>query len=58
MSTVSIEQLAERLEQVRLTLPGTVKLIAVTKQVPVEAIQAAYQLGLRDFGEVGSRKQW
>ncbi|WNZ24441.1 YggS family pyridoxal phosphate-dependent enzyme [Leptolyngbya sp. NK1-12] len=51
MSTVSIEQLAERLEQVRLTLPGTVKLIAVTKQVPVEAIQAAYQLGLRDFGE-------
>ncbi|QYO62762.1 YggS family pyridoxal phosphate-dependent enzyme [Leptolyngbya sp. 7M] len=51
MSTVSIEQLAERLAQVRLTLPGTVKLIAVTKQVPVEAIQAAYQLGLRDFGE-------
>ncbi|MFI5273791.1 MAG: YggS family pyridoxal phosphate-dependent enzyme [Ktedonobacterales bacterium] len=28
-----------------------VTLLAVTKNVPIEAIQAAYDLGLRDFGE-------
>jgi PLP dependent protein len=50
-SFASIDQLAKRLEQIRSTLPETVKLIAVTKQVPVEAIRAAYQLGIRDFGE-------
>lgn len=52
MSTfISIDQLAERLEQIRQTLPATVKLIAVTKQVPVVAMRAAYELGIRDFGE-------
>lgn len=52
MSTpISLDQLAERLEQIRQTLPATVKLIAVTKQIPVEAIRAAYELGIRDFGE-------
>lgn len=52
MSTpISLDQLAERLEQIRQTLPTTVKLIAVTKQIPVEAIRAAYELGIRDFGE-------
>lgn len=50
-ASASIDQLAKRLEHIRSTLPETVKLIAVTKQVPVEAIQAAYQLGIRDFGE-------
>lgn len=52
MSTsISIDQLAERLNQIRQRLPERVKLIAVTKQVPVEAIRAAYALGIRDFGE-------
>jgi pyridoxal phosphate enzyme (YggS family) len=32
-------------------MPATVRLIAVTKQVPVEVMQAAYELGIRDFGE-------
>jgi PLP dependent protein len=44
-------QIAERLLQIRQTLPPSVKLIAVTKQVPVEALRAAYAAGLRDFGE-------
>jgi PLP dependent protein len=44
-------QLAERLSQIRQTLPPTVKLIAVTKQVSVEALRAAYAAGIRDFGE-------
>lgn len=52
MSTSSfVDQFAERLQQIRQTLPASVKLIAVTKQVPIEAILVAYELGLRDFGE-------
>lgn len=52
MSTPSsVTPLAERLQQIRQTLPDTVKLIAVTKQVSVEAIRDAYALGIRDFGE-------
>ena len=31
--------------------PGSVTLVAVSKKQPPEAIRAAYQLGLRDFGE-------
>lgn len=46
-----VDQLAERLQQIHQTLPKTVKLIAVTKQVSVEAMRAAYELGIRDFGE-------
>lgn len=44
-------QIAERLTQIRQTLPPSVKLIAVTKQVSVEALRAAYAAGVRDFGE-------
>jgi PLP dependent protein len=44
-------QIADRLANVRQTLPDTVKLLAVTKQVSVEAIRAAYAAGVRDFGE-------
>jgi PLP dependent protein len=44
-------QIAERLAQIRQTLPESVKLIAVTKQVSVEALRAAYAAGIRDFGE-------
>lgn len=43
--------IAERIAQVRQLLPVSVKLIAVTKQVPVEAMRAAYDAGVRDFGE-------
>jgi pyridoxal phosphate enzyme (YggS family) len=51
MSTTLIDQLAQRLKHIRQTIPETVRLIAVTKQVPVEVMQAAYELGIRDFGE-------
>jgi PLP dependent protein len=40
-----------RLAQIRQTLPATVKLIAVTKQVSVDALRSAYAAGIRDFGE-------
>ena len=32
-------------------IPDAVRIVAVTKQVPVLAIQSAYAAGLRDFGE-------
>ncbi len=31
--------------------PGSVKLVAVTKTVPPERVEAAYELGVRSFGE-------
>jgi pyridoxal phosphate enzyme (YggS family) len=43
--------IAERLDQIRQTIPPSVRLIAVSKQVPVELMQAAYEAGIRDFGE-------
>ena len=43
--------IAERISQIRQDLPASVRLIAITKQVPIEAMRAAYAAGLRDFGE-------
>ena len=55
------EPLAENLARVRARMaaaaqragrdPSAVTLVAVSKTHPVEAIQAAYSLGVRDFGE-------
>jgi pyridoxal phosphate enzyme (YggS family) len=55
------EQLASRLAAVRRQIDDAcrragresprVRLVAVSKFHPIEAIRAAYQLGLRDFGE-------
>lgn len=55
------EPLAENLARVRARIaaaaqragrdPSAVTLVAVSKTHPVEAIQAAYSLGVRDFGE-------
>ncbi len=41
----------ERIAEIRRTLPQSVRLIAVTKQVSVGAIREAYDAGIRDFGE-------
>ncbi|MDJ0702037.1 MAG: YggS family pyridoxal phosphate-dependent enzyme [Leptolyngbyaceae cyanobacterium MO_188.B28] len=43
--------ISARILQIRKTLPPTVRLIAVTKQVSAEAVRAAYMAGVRDFGE-------
>jgi len=52
MSNLEFSELLEqRLAQIRQTLPTTVRLIAVTKQVPVEVIREAYAFGIRDFAE-------
>lgn len=46
-----VESIAERITHIRSNLPHSVRLIAVTKQVSVDAIRAAYAAGIRDFGE-------
>lgn len=43
--------ISERISQIRQTLPDSVRLIAVTKQVSVAAMREAYAAGVRDFGE-------
>lgn len=43
--------IAERIHQIRQTLPDSVRLVAVTKQVPIAAMREAYAAGMRDFGE-------
>ncbi|MBD2345859.1 YggS family pyridoxal phosphate-dependent enzyme [Anabaena subtropica] len=46
-----ISSISERITQIRASLPPSVRLIAVTKQMPTEVIRAAYAAGIRDFGE-------
>lgn len=43
--------IAQRIAQIRANLPESVRLMAVTKQVSVDAMMQAYQAGIRDFGE-------
>lgn len=43
--------ITQRLATIRQQLPPQVRLIAVTKQVSVEAMREAYAAGVRDFGE-------
>jgi PLP dependent protein len=42
---------AQRIVEIRQHLPANVRLIAVTKGVPVELMRSAYDAGIRDFGE-------
>ena len=44
-------RIGERITTLRAALPQGVTLIAVSKYHPVEAVQAAYDAGQRDFGE-------
>ena len=46
-----METLADHLKAVQKHIPPNVQLVAVTKTYPVEILQEAYALGLRDFGE-------
>lgn len=43
--------ITERIATIRQQLPPGVRLIAVTKQVSVDAMREAYAAGVRDFGE-------
>lgn len=41
----------ENIIEVKTTIPKDVTLIAVSKTKPIEAIEGAYRIGIRDFGE-------
>ena len=43
--------IAEGLASIQNTIPSNVTLVAVSKTKPIESIQEAYALGMRDFGE-------
>jgi len=43
--------IAQRIEEIQQTLPASVRLIAVTKQVGTAELRAAYAAGIRDFAE-------
>ena len=43
--------IAQKIEELRTTLPQGVKLVAVSKFHPIEALQEAYNAGQRIFGE-------
>ncbi len=51
MSSRSRQDIAERIQSVRQTIPPSVRLIAVTKQMSADIIRVAYDAGVRDFGE-------
>ena len=46
-----METLSDHLKSVQNHIPPNVQLVAVTKTYPVETLEKAYALGLRDFGE-------
>ncbi|HIK28790.1 MAG: YggS family pyridoxal phosphate-dependent enzyme [Oscillatoriaceae bacterium SKW80] len=43
--------IASRIAKIRASLPESVRLIAVSKQVPTCVMREAYAAGIRDFGE-------
>ena len=51
METNITEPIARNLQWIRVNLPETVALVAVSKFHPVQAISAAYDAGQRAFGE-------
>jgi PLP dependent protein len=43
--------IANRINKIRTNIPDNVRLVAVSKYTTTEAIRAAYDAGVRDFGE-------
>jgi PLP dependent protein len=43
--------IATRIALIRAEIPPSVRLIAVSKEVSVDAMRVAYRVGIRDFGE-------
>ena len=51
MTVPLVGTISERIAYIQASLPPSVRLIAVTKQVTIEAMREAYAAGIRDFGE-------
>ncbi len=45
------EAIAKRIKEIKQEIPSNVRLIAVSKQVPTNAMRIAYDAGVRDFAE-------
>lgn len=45
------EIIADRINKIIANIPANVKLVAVSKNTTTKAIRAAYEAGIRDFGE-------
>ena len=43
--------ISQKIASIRREIPQNVELIAITKQVRIESIQEAYQVGVKNFGE-------
>ncbi len=48
---LSTLEIRDRICQLKASFPSTTRLIAVSKYVPAAAMRAAYDAGIRDFGE-------
>lgn len=46
-----MSHISHRIASIKLEIPPSVKLVAVTKQVGIEPMREAYAAGIRDFGE-------
>ncbi|MFN4066268.1 MAG: YggS family pyridoxal phosphate-dependent enzyme [Thermosynechococcus sp.] len=51
LPVLSAAEIRDRATHLKSTLPPHVRLIAVSKFMPAAAIRAAYEAGIRDFGE-------
>lgn len=51
MTVLNADIITQRIDQIRQSMPESVRLIAVTKQVAPAAMRIAYAAGIRDFGE-------
>ncbi len=51
IDAVDFDSLKNWIVQFRKTIPDTVRIVAVTKQVSAEVMRVAYAAGMRDFGE-------
>lgn len=51
LQSPDLQALMEHISRIRASIPPGVRLIAVTKTVPVEKMRVAYAAGIRDFGE-------
>jgi pyridoxal phosphate enzyme (YggS family) len=51
VSKINPDAISDRIQAIRANIPPQVKLVAVSKYTTAEAIRAAYDAGVRDFGE-------
>ena len=51
MSNEMTVSIAHKIQLIEQEIPEQVKLVAITKQVNVESMRSAYEVGVKDFGE-------